>query len=272
MPCQRRRAFPGRDARLWLGKSRLSRNGRPLMSSRPARIANASTSRRTILLVGALVVVGLVLLISDRELAAGARRIVTVCVEALRAAGPWAFFGGMAVLPAFGFPLLPFTLAAGPAFGEQFGPVNVALWAVGAVTVNITLSYWLARSVLRKPVQRVLVALGFRLPDLPEGTAWQVAFLVRLVPGPPFFVQSYLLGLMRLPVLPYTTASVVVPALYIFGVVLAGDALWKGELKSALVALGVLGVLMCGLKLWQTIRTRSASARAAANLIPPARS
>ena len=38
-----------------------------------------------------------------------------------REAGPWPFFIAMAVLPAVGFPLSPFALAAGPVFGPTLG-------------------------------------------------------------------------------------------------------------------------------------------------------
>ena len=49
----------------------------------------------------------------------------------LRAAGPWYFFIGMALLPAVGFPLMPFTFAAGPVFGPTMGVWSVIACALG---------------------------------------------------------------------------------------------------------------------------------------------
>jgi uncharacterized membrane protein YdjX (TVP38/TMEM64 family) len=164
------------------------------------------------------------------------------------------FFAGMAILPAFGFPLLPFTLAAGPAFAGRMGVPAVVLCAVAAVTVNVALSHWLAARALRPLVLRAVTRLGYRLPVLPHGTDWQTVFIVRLTPGPPFFVQSYLLGLIRTAWIPYMIVSVAVPSLYIVGVIVAGDALWSGQMKPALLAFGALGVVACGLKLWRTRR------------------
>lgn len=191
-----------------------------------------------------MAIAAIALFLSRPEIVATLRQAIADCIGWLRMAGPGTFFGGMAVLPAVGFPLFPFTLAAGPAFGETMGGVNVALCALAAVAVNVTLSYWLARTVFRAVVQRVMVWMGFRLPELPQGAAWEAAFIVRLVPGLPFCVQSYLMGLMRLPVLPYTVASVSVPAIYIFGVVLGGEALWNGRMKTGMtIAFGAVGAL-----------------------------
>lgn len=223
--------------------------------------------RVRLLLLGAAAVACAAAVVLQPEVLTQLREFVGECIGWLRAAGPWVFFGGMALLPAVGFPLLPFTLAAGPAFGEQMGGVTVALCAVAAVAVNTSVSFWLARGILRSFVQRLMIRLGFRLPELPEGTAWQIAFLVRLTPGLPFWTQSYLLGVVRLPLLPYMVASVVVPSLYIVGVVIGGDALWSGQMKTGMIAFGAVGALACALKLWQKLKRKK---RIPAELGPPA--
>ena len=45
------------------------------------------------------------------------RGVLDHVLTVVRDAGPWMFFGAMAVLPAVGFPMSPFTLSAGPVFG-----------------------------------------------------------------------------------------------------------------------------------------------------------
>lgn len=160
----------------------------------------------------------------------------------LRAAGPGIFFAGMALLPAVGFPLLPFTLAAGPVFAPTLGAGTVIACAIGAVTVNVALSYWLATRALRPRVERLIVWLGYRLPEAPAGTAWQVVTIVRVAPGLPFFMQSLLLGLLRTPFVPYMAMSVLIPAGYLTGIILFGEALWQGRTGKVLLAAGVLGL------------------------------
>ncbi len=161
----------------------------------------------------------------------------------LRAAGPWYFFAGMALLPAVGFPLMPFTFAAGPVFGATMGVGSVIACALLAVMLNVTLSYWLATRALRPLVARLASWLGYRLPETGAQSAWQLTTIVRLAPGLPFFMQSYLLGLVRTPFVIYMTVSTLVPAGYLVAVILFGDALWSGKGRNALLAASLLGIV-----------------------------
>jgi len=164
-------------------------------------------------------------------------------VHYLRAKGPFLFFAGMALLPAVGFPLMPFTFAAGPVFGPTIGVANVIACAIGAVIANVALTYWLAAQALRPLVSRLAGLLGYRLPESGARTAWQVTTIVRLAPGLPFFMQSYLLGLVRTPFAVYMTVSTLVPAGYLVAVILFGDALWTGKAQNIALAASLLGIV-----------------------------
>jgi len=184
-------------------------------------------------------------------------------VLVLREAGPEVFFVAMALLPAVGFPLIAFTLAAGPVFGPTLGTGWVIVWSLTAVVVNLLLTYWLANRALRPLVSRLLTYFEFRLPDSTAGGAWQVALIVRLTPGPPFWVQSYLLGLISLPLMPYLVVSTFVMAGYIIALVCGGEAIAKGNGQLAFAAVGILVVSVAVLQL---LRKRLARRRAAAAL------
>ncbi|HWA08922.1 MAG TPA: hypothetical protein VG838_05585 [Opitutaceae bacterium] len=170
------------------------------------------------------------------------REWTEVGVQRLRDAGPVVFFLGMAVLPVFGFPLMPFSLAAGPVFGPTLGAGTVIGCAVSAVAVNVTLSYWLAAKALRPLVARLAELLGYRLPAGAAAGAWQITTIVRVAPGLPFFMQSYLLGLVRVPFGPYVVMSTLIPAAYLTAIILGGDALWQGRAGMFLIAAGLLGL------------------------------
>jgi uncharacterized membrane protein YdjX (TVP38/TMEM64 family) len=170
-------------------------------------------------------------------------------VRHLREAGPAVFFLGMALLPAVGFPLSPFTIVAGPVFGPTMGVGSVIAFAVLAVMANVALSYWLAARALRPLVARLAALLGYRLPVTEARGAWQLTTLVRIAPGLPFFMQSYLLGLMRVPFAAYMVMSTLVPAAYLGALILGGDALWQGRGKLLLVAAGLLGFIGAGVHL-----------------------
>ena len=167
----------------------------------------------------------------------------------VRSAGPVTFFVAMALLPVVGFPLFPFNLAAGPAFSEQLGLGAVVALASVAIAVNVSLTYWLARWALRPPLAWLVQRLGYRLPEIAPGNHFALAVLVRVTPGPPFFFQSCLLGLAAIPFGLYLVVSWFVATAYSAGVILFGDALMQGRVKTALIALGLLGALAIGIKL-----------------------
>ena len=175
------------------------------------------------------------------ELRAGVDTVMAL----LRTAGPGLFFTGMALLPLVGFPLAPFTFAAGPVFAPQLGVVAVIACALGAVTVNVALGYWISARALRPLMQRLMQALGRTLPQVTASSGWQLTLFVRVIPGTPFFVQSYLLGIARVPFLTYLTISVAVMAAFIVGTILAGDAWMRGD-RTVLIASG-LGCALAGL-------------------------
>lgn len=160
-------------------------------------------------------------------------------IEFFRAAGPVPFFCAMAVLPIVGAPLSPFIAVAGPVFGPILGVGTVIGCTIAAVAVNVALSYGLAVCAVRPLVERAARWLGYEMPTLPSGTAWEIALLTRILPGPPFFIQSYLLGIARVPFRIYMVVSVLVPAVYLSAAILAGDALmrrdWRGLVLPAVL-------------------------------------
>ena len=179
----------------------------------------------------------------------------------LREAGPGVFFVAMALLPAVGFPLIAFTLAAGPVFGPTLGAGWVIVWSLTAVVINLLLTYWLANRALRPLVSRLLTYFDVSLPDCTAGGAWQLTLIVRLTPGPPYWVQSYLLGLIRVPLVAYMVVSTLVMTGYILALVFGGVAIVQGSGRRVFAAAGILIVFIAVLQL---MRQRMARKRAAA--------
>lgn len=210
-----------------------------------------------LLVIGALLVVAAVLVVWRTGLMATLQAIVLT----LREAGPGVFFVAMALLPAVGFPLMAFTLAAGPVFGPTLGTGWVIGWSLTAVMVNLLLTYWLANRAFRPLVTRLLAWFGFKLPESTSGGAWQLALIVRLTPGPPFWVQSYVLGLIRVPLVPYLVVSMLVMAGFIVALVAGGEAAIHGNGRLAIVA---ISVLLISVAVLQLLRKRAARRLAAA--------
>lgn len=185
-----------------------------------------------------------------------ARGAVQATVNAVRDAGPVWFFGAMAVLPALGFPLLPFALAAGPVFGARLGLAGVVACAVAALSCNVSLSYAIASRALRPWTARLLARWGYgEVLERRRDFGWKWVLFVRLAPGLPFFVQSYLLGLTRARFAPYVAISTVVPGFYIAGTVWFGDALWRAHARDVGWSIGALAAMAL---LWSWLRRRRA--------------
>jgi uncharacterized membrane protein YdjX (TVP38/TMEM64 family) len=170
-------------------------------------------------------------------------------MEIIRLLGPAAFFTAMALLPAAGFPLMAFALTAGPAFGAQLGLGGVLLGSAAAITVNVVLTYWLARRALRPLLAWALGRLGYRIPVVPASDQFEMTLLVRITPGPPFFVQSYLLGLAEIPFRTYLLPSLLFPMINLSGVVIFGDALMHGKAKVAVLGISLVVAAILGVHL-----------------------
>jgi uncharacterized membrane protein YdjX (TVP38/TMEM64 family) len=194
--------------------------------------------------VAVVLAVGAVLVVRGLDL----RALLDDTLALVRAYGPWVFFSAIAVLPAVGFPLSAFWLAAGPVFAPVIGMPMVLLCSGIALGINLALTYWLARYAFRPPLAWMVGRLGYSLPQIPPSERVTVSVLVRVTPGPPFFVQSYLLGLAGVPFRTYMLVSW--PIAMAFGAIFIffGDSLAQGEGKLALLAFGGLLALGGGFK------------------------
>ena len=167
-------------------------------------------------------------------------------VKVLRAAGPLAFFTAMAILPAFGFPISVFYLTAASAFAATLGMGGVLGAAAVALLANVSLAYWLARYALRPMLVQLISRTKYRIPELTASDHAEVTLLVRITPGPPFFVQSYLLGLAGVSFRTYVWISWVISMAYAAGFIVFGEAILHGKARLAIVGLSVLVAVALG--------------------------
>lgn len=180
----------------------------------------------------------------------------------IRGLGAGWFFAAFAVLPAVGFPVSPFAFGAGSLFGPVLGLPTVLALSGLSMAVSMTISYGLARFVLRPWVARLLMFLGYKVPVVPAGKQRMFVFLVRVTPGAPYVFQSFLLGLAEVPFRIYLVVSWLVSTASVSLVIVFGDALMKGRGKVALAALAGVVLVVAAVKI---VRKRLA-ARAEAGL------
>jgi uncharacterized membrane protein YdjX (TVP38/TMEM64 family) len=160
----------------------------------------------------------------------------------IRDAGPWAFFSVTAVAPAFGAPLSAFSLTAGEAFGRQMTMPGVVAAVLAAVAVNLAFTYWLARYALRPILSRVTERYGYTIPRVTPGNALSITLVLRLTPGPPYFMQSYILGLAEVPFRLYMVVSFLCTIPWAVAFVVLGKGIFNGNFQLVLYGVGVIVV------------------------------
>lgn len=198
-------------------------------------------------LIAGLVVVLVAAVLAARGL--DLKALLAQSLELIRGAGPVAFFTAMAVLPALGAPQMAFALTAGPVFGPTLGLGPVIGLALFALTVNMALSYFLARRALRPLLEALFKRLGYPLPRAAPGDEFDLIVLLRVTPGVPFPVQNYLLGLAEVPFGQYLLVSFLIQGPLNAAFILFGDALLHGKGKVALIALSLILALMAATQL-----------------------
>jgi uncharacterized membrane protein YdjX (TVP38/TMEM64 family) len=198
----------------------------------------------------AVVVAGIVGLLVLREI--GMPRLIEwfdFFVTTIRDMGPWVFFAAMTVLPAMGAPLMAFNLVAGEAFAPQMTMPGVIVTVALAIAANLALTYWMARYALRPMLTRVVARYGYSVPRVTKDNALTVTLLVRLTPGPPFFLQGYLLGLAEVPLRLFMIVSWLAVLPIALSAVVLGKAAREGNIGKIVVVLGVMVVAVVAVQL-----------------------
>jgi uncharacterized membrane protein YdjX (TVP38/TMEM64 family) len=170
------------------------------------------------------------------------RGLIDQGMALIRDAGPWVFFTAMALLPAFGAPMMAFTIPAGEAFAERMGMGGVIAVALVALTINLALSYWVARYALRPLLMRLVTRFGYSVPRVTPENALNVALIVRCTPGPPYPVQCFVLGIAEVPFRLYMIVSFFALLPWVVGAIVLGQGLFQGNFKVAATGIGVLVV------------------------------
>ena len=195
--------------------------------------------------VGLAVVAGLLLRHSSlHEVVERARSLAEQGMAFIRSASPWAFFTGLALLPALGVPVLAFILSAGPLWAEKLGMGHVILYSLLALTVNFTLTYCLARWAFRPLLTKLVTRLGYQLPRAEEGDATSLIVIMRVTQGIPYCVQNYLLGLAEVPFGKYFLWTAVLSLPQNVAAILFGDAIMHGKGRMVAMVAGLLVALV----------------------------
>ncbi|HWA10850.1 MAG TPA: VTT domain-containing protein [Opitutaceae bacterium] len=158
----------------------------------------------------------------------------------------------MAVLPLFGFPISVVYLMA----GARFGPLEGFAVVVLVTALHLLATYWITRSFLRAPLERLLERRGHRLPHIQAGEHAGVCVLAALVPGPPYFARNYLLALTDVPLRTYFWVCLTVYAIRSYMTILLGDFATDPDRSQIafLVGVYVVKLAVCAWVVWRLRR------------------
>lgn len=213
-----------------------------------------STPKRKIPIVPLAAIAGLGIVLAILVLrGVDVRGLLDRGILIIRDFGAPVFFLAMAILPAFGLPMLAFTMTAGEAFEPQLGLPGVIAIALIAIAVNLALGYWVARYALRPVLAGLIKRYGYSVPRVTKENALTVTLLVRLTPGPPYALQACILGLAEVPFRLYLIVSWLAMVPWTLGGVILGKGLLSG--KFGMAASGI-GVLIVAVILVQIIRRK----------------
>jgi len=170
------------------------------------------------------------------------RVLVQRGLEVIRSTGPVTFLLATAFLPAFGAPLSVFTLTAGELFAPQMTMLGVIAAMMLAIAANLAFTYYLARYALRPILSKVIKRYGYSIPSVTPENALSVALTLRLTPGPPFALQSYMLGLAEVPFRLYMIVSWLCILPWAVGAIVVGKGVFNGNFLLISYGIGVIAV------------------------------
>jgi uncharacterized membrane protein YdjX (TVP38/TMEM64 family) len=90
------------------------------------------------------------------------------------------------------------------------------------------------------PLGRWLERRGHRIPEVSAADETQFILLVRITPGPPLFMQTYILGFARVRFARFLFWSLFIQMFYIYAFLTFGRSLQHNAVWHALLAVALL--------------------------------
>lgn len=156
---------------------------------------------------------------------------------ALGSAHPLWVLVAMVLLPLGPFPASVLFILAGNRFGS-LGGFTIGLLALAG---NMSLGYWLARHLLRGPLERWLKKQGRPVPTFDPANELRFLLVFRITPGMPLFLQNYVLGLAGVRFTRYLAVSLAAQAPYVFAFTWFGESL--SQSSSWKLVLAIVGLI-----------------------------
>ncbi len=160
---------------------------------------------------------------------------------------PWLLFVAIVILPGFPAPISPVMLLAGVVFHKH--PILVCFGCLVALELNLVWTYWVGRKPGRSLVQWMFEKAKVEVPTVAAENEMKWLLIVRLTPGFPLFIQSYLLGFVGISFFRYLWVSLACSGSIACGMVLTGAGVGDGRIGFILGGFSALIVVAVVLKI-----------------------
>ena len=125
------------------------------------------------------------------------------------------YIGFLIVLPLLGFPISAFYVFSGITFSPWVG---LGVTSTG-LFLNMIAGYWVGRCYLHEPISAYLHKKEKTKRWLHTKNLIRLTVLVRAVPGVPYFMQNYILGLVKAPFWMYLFVSWSIQSMFCAGTI-----------------------------------------------------
>ncbi|OHE72582.1 MAG: hypothetical protein A2007_05815 [Verrucomicrobia bacterium GWC2_42_7] len=159
-------------------------------------------------------------------------------IHALAKRNPIFLLLAIGILPSFFVPSSILCILSGVIYGKTVGFI-VSFLGLG---INLVVTYGLAAFVVKKFVHKIVNYAGYNVPEVPSKDHISFITLIRVIPGIPLAIQSYILGLANVKFKPYFIISWIAEIFWVVGFVLMGGGIGKGHLTLAIT--GFLALLL----------------------------
>lgn len=157
--------------------------------------------------------------------------------------GFYIYFLFVTLLPLIGFPISAFYIFSGMAFS----PITALLLTSGGLLLNMILGYWIGRFFLHQPITHYLKKTRFNPEWLDSRNLLRMTILVRSVPGVPYFMQNYILGLSKVPFWIYLFVSWSIQTLYCAGTIFLTNSGMNLNDPTSIAIFLIVGILFFSL-------------------------
>lgn len=156
--------------------------------------------------------------------------------EHLTQAHPALYILTLALLPLVGMPVTPLYVLGGLLYGFPFA----FYLGAPALLLNLLIVFGLCQRYLRPWLLYLIQKTGHKLWQINAQETWRITLLVRATPGPPIFLQSYLLALAGVPLKPFLMISWPIECVHLTVFSLSASSAGEGHYGEAIIGLSLI--------------------------------